>query len=378
MDVVSYMRPNTPHLVLGIENSMMLGRHFYCASTIADSCYGLVHTSTLGGFVTNQHHHRYIITFFRRILSMWIDHYMNGSEICMFTLRLHVQYTHNFIAGTVFKMAHVPDIMTHQGLCDFMLLGNIIEFTPVLIHRKDTKNEDSQIEKEEDVARWKYRHFIKWFRSKYVILVGDLPCDTWQVFGRSLSHFAATIFKYKDCWLEHHKDMIPPQDVSSHLGDDWRQFVPLFLESLGTKPHVLCWTGPEIRVRPREEFCRSLLDEGSGKRPADNQGMLNFQSKSPDTHTTIQVKGPRDHRRKLVLKCRQPSYSILHVFISIFLFTDYLCLLVDSSSSTQSHVASLLDPNSTSQSTHPASSPHNFNSSTLSYLIFGEELALSS
>jgi hypothetical protein len=68
------MRPNTPHYVLGVENTITFGRHFYATSTISDTCYGIIHTFMLNALVTNQKHDG-TRTFLRRMMGMWYDHF---------------------------------------------------------------------------------------------------------------------------------------------------------------------------------------------------------------------------------------------------------------------------------------------------------------
>jgi hypothetical protein len=278
IDTLSYMRPNTPHFVLGIENSMMLGRHFYSASTIADSCFGLVHASTIGGFVTNQHHHN-TMTFLRRILTMWVDHYMNGHETCKSISNINFKEYPSFSIGTAFKMAHIPDITTHQGLCDVMILGNIIEFTPMLLSKSDKKVPNPQITEEEDVARWKYRRFIKWFQSKYMVLIGKSPCNAWKVFDQSFAHFAATVSNYKYKWLKDNRNMCHPKNILEFLRQDWPHLVSLVSELQAAGTPTLGWTGPQITVTRRNESGHSAPAGKSVhtcKRGGDVSGMSNI------------------------------------------------------------------------------------------------------
>src|SRR6202035_1594711 len=72
------MRPNTPHYVLGVENSIVLGRHFYSTAAISDSYLGIIHSSILGLRITNQRHSE-SVTFLRRLMTMWADHFCAGS-----------------------------------------------------------------------------------------------------------------------------------------------------------------------------------------------------------------------------------------------------------------------------------------------------------
>jgi hypothetical protein len=66
----------------------MLGRHFYSASTIFDSCVGIVHSTILGDNITNQEHPR-AKTFLRRLMFMWADHFQ-GSAAGMFRIQFKI------------------------------------------------------------------------------------------------------------------------------------------------------------------------------------------------------------------------------------------------------------------------------------------------
>jgi hypothetical protein len=50
------MPPGVLHWVLGTSNSICVGRHFYSMSTIRLSVIAIVHSSLLGGAVTNEDH----------------------------------------------------------------------------------------------------------------------------------------------------------------------------------------------------------------------------------------------------------------------------------------------------------------------------------
>lgn len=73
------MRPNTPHYVLGIEDTIIHGRHFYSSSTISDTCFAIVHTFVMNHSLTNQSHD-HTRTYIRRLLTMWIKHYMDDNQ----------------------------------------------------------------------------------------------------------------------------------------------------------------------------------------------------------------------------------------------------------------------------------------------------------
>lgn len=50
------MRPNTPHMVFTIEDSIVHGSHFYCTSTLTDTFAGIVHCLIAENVVTNTSH----------------------------------------------------------------------------------------------------------------------------------------------------------------------------------------------------------------------------------------------------------------------------------------------------------------------------------
>jgi len=74
------MRPNTPHYVLGVDHAITFGRHFYATSTIADTCYGIIHSFMINKRVTNQAHDS-TRTFLRRLMGMWVAEFMRGDVI---------------------------------------------------------------------------------------------------------------------------------------------------------------------------------------------------------------------------------------------------------------------------------------------------------
>lgn len=47
------MRPNTPHIVYTMDASICLGGHFYAASTLRDTCFGIFQTFVSGNSITN-------------------------------------------------------------------------------------------------------------------------------------------------------------------------------------------------------------------------------------------------------------------------------------------------------------------------------------
>lgn len=68
------MRPCTPHFVLGIDNSIVLGRHYYATATIRRSCFGIVHTFVMGAGITNTSHDEDASSLWRQLMAMWYRH----------------------------------------------------------------------------------------------------------------------------------------------------------------------------------------------------------------------------------------------------------------------------------------------------------------
>src|SRR5208283_2600170 len=77
----SYMRPLTPHYALGVEPSIVHGRHFYATSCITDTCAGIIHSFVMSYQVTNQAQTR-TRTLLRRLLTMWMNHYTEDQVQC--------------------------------------------------------------------------------------------------------------------------------------------------------------------------------------------------------------------------------------------------------------------------------------------------------
>jgi hypothetical protein len=74
------MQPNTPHYVWNISPSVMIGTHFLCTASILDTCHEIVHSCIYGLAVTNYIHYD-TRTLLRRLLTVWILHYIDGPEL---------------------------------------------------------------------------------------------------------------------------------------------------------------------------------------------------------------------------------------------------------------------------------------------------------
>lgn len=71
------MRPNTPHMVFTIEDSICRGSHFYATSTLTDTFAGIVHCLIADNVVTNTSH------FSSRALLLRMIHYFHEEFVVL-------------------------------------------------------------------------------------------------------------------------------------------------------------------------------------------------------------------------------------------------------------------------------------------------------
>ena len=128
------MRPNTPHFIITMSPSICFGSHFYCSSTLRDSCFGIYHCFVRGKHVTDREHpehHRLLL-----YLLAFICKTMEGDED-------YVQ-----LCKSRQSIPHLPDIGCLEGLNDLFCLINLVEFGSIifrehysgLLSKEDTKS----------------------------------------------------------------------------------------------------------------------------------------------------------------------------------------------------------------------------------------------
>jgi len=67
------MRPNTPHAVFTPEDAICHGGHYYAASTMSDTFYGIVHSFVVDKLIANIQHQNS-----RRMIRKIIDLYYSA------------------------------------------------------------------------------------------------------------------------------------------------------------------------------------------------------------------------------------------------------------------------------------------------------------
>ena len=71
---LSYMRPNTPHMVVTVDSAICHGGHFYATSTLVETNYGFFNSFLGSTLITNTQHTsdaqlmlRRMIAYFRQV-----------------------------------------------------------------------------------------------------------------------------------------------------------------------------------------------------------------------------------------------------------------------------------------------------------------------
>jgi hypothetical protein len=252
------MRPNTQHYVLGVDNAIVLGRHFYSTSAIFDSCLGIIHSSILGMLITNQEH-EWTRTFLRRLMAMWLDHFKEKSD---FSERLNVdqyQLANASILASPLKLAHLPDVATPTGFLDVVMVGTVLELSRALSRIYYGRAVDFLLIEEENVARWRYRQLITWFVQTYWITVGGTIVSPWYVVQRFLIEFASSLCAYKTIWdrSDTHQGLSADQlleTIKRHLESDWPTLLPRFRQLLVSPTNQFRWTGPQLEIFRRDQL----------------------------------------------------------------------------------------------------------------------------
>jgi hypothetical protein len=243
------MRPNTPHYVLTIKNSITIGRHMYPSSTIRHSIMGIVHTFILNYSVTNTIHHD-LNTVLRRMAARWTLHYDD-------------------VPDPKCQSLHIPDLSTSDGLMDFMAMCNFLECSLVLdrgsygkagLHWQD-KNELAMV-------RLRCRQLQTRFCITWKTLINRKPVHGHAIFSRSLVEFAAAIVVYK-----REMEPRPTRDnagcsaevvegkMTSLFEGNYPELLPCFHRLVREGVVSLEWTGPPIKMSRRDAKSQSKTRE---------------------------------------------------------------------------------------------------------------------
>jgi hypothetical protein len=234
------MRPSTPHYVVTVADSIVIGRHFFATSTMVPTLLGIAHTFILGNGVTNVVHDS-LHTLLRRMMGMWLLRYnMDGS--------------------ITNDDGHFPNLQTMDGMLAFASLGNLIELGYVMDHRTYRKDPTANADHGEMIAsrRW-YRTIQKIIATIYVVYIEGRKTNVMSVFRRSLVEFAAGLVTYKR--NEHSKcpkvKGFSPERlqamVEQYFEANYPELLQVFERLILKKQKHLYWTGPQISVKLRSK-----------------------------------------------------------------------------------------------------------------------------
>src|SRR5262245_36360460 len=114
------MQPCTPHAVITTDSAICIGGHFYAASTLRLSCYGIFQSFNASSVVTNTEHVQTSRYLLQRIMVM-----IEGLYQDLFTGDHRNMQT---------ELPHMPDVTTGKGLADLWCFANLMEFGNALHH----------------------------------------------------------------------------------------------------------------------------------------------------------------------------------------------------------------------------------------------------
>jgi hypothetical protein len=230
------MKPNTFHYVVTLENSITIGRHFYCTSNILQSVIGIIHVFLMGNGVTNVIHQDALQSVLRRLMGMWCMRYGESSY--------------------AFDDHHTPDVSTPIGLQDFMALGNMMELGRVLDRRTYTEKGINKKEGAEMIAsRLWYRGFQTTYACKYRTSVGGRPTNPASIFKRSLVEFAASVVTYKrELDTDDDQRFFPvalEKEMKKFFRINYPELVVCYEKLVSDGHKYLSWSGDIIHITPR-------------------------------------------------------------------------------------------------------------------------------
>jgi hypothetical protein len=229
-----YMRPNTPHYVLTAQDAIIYGHHFFSASTVQSTTFGIIHCFIHKYGVTNTSHDN-IYTFLRRLMVMWQDYYRDPA----FDPSQH---------------PHIPNVMTHNGLLDLAAIGNLVEISPMIDRRCYKTTGVHHLEwSEMGHARWAYQMLQSNVCRHFSFKVGSKLVYPLLFFQRSLVEFAAAIVTYmEDVNPSAKSEICTPTRLKEKMVKFFQSNYPELLWKLrhliDNRFEHLVWNGPKITI----------------------------------------------------------------------------------------------------------------------------------
>jgi hypothetical protein len=207
----------------------------FSSSASQSSVFGYIHTFILGQHMTNKVHEPLI--FFRRLMAMWLMRYKEDP---------HIDQTSH---------AHVPNVLSSDGLKDIIAVGNLLDLAGIIDHRAYLANGIPAKDRlEVGTCRSMYRQLQSVICRNFVIRVAGKPILPLLVFRRSLVEFAAAVVVYKENAEARFPNLATysaarvKEKTLEHFRSNHPDLLPRLQDLIKNQFQYLYWTGPEISI----------------------------------------------------------------------------------------------------------------------------------
>jgi hypothetical protein len=206
-------------------------------------------------------------------------------------------------AATKFHDAHIPNIAEQKGFLDVVMVGTLIELADIINRWSYTKTNPPAVIEEQNAARAKYRRFLVWYASTYILLLDETLVGAWYVAHRMLVEVAAAIAIYK---RETTKITVGVAKCTTgsvklavvrFLQRDWPELLPKFEQLLEQRKPQLYWTGPSLNIRRRSNAPVPAIV----KEWLDYPAQPIYLAKDANKGTDVEMDGPTDPTAATIL-----------------------------------------------------------------------------
>ncbi|KAL0057143.1 hypothetical protein AAF712_016230 [Marasmius tenuissimus] len=168
------MRPCTLHYVVTLAPSVCHGSHFYTATTMTDTLFGILHLFLHRNHATNQEDVEHRVTLARMICT-WADLLVNSD------------YFPGPNCPGSGPWADLPDLTTVTGIFNFLSLYNVVQFGSLLwTERYERQKLDARLVALYKDARLAGDAILNWLDHSIYIKCTTVENDEWKVHGNSI------------------------------------------------------------------------------------------------------------------------------------------------------------------------------------------------
>ncbi|KAJ7101106.1 hypothetical protein C8R44DRAFT_888068 [Mycena epipterygia] len=176
------MQPGTPHLVIGVEPTIIQGGHFLDLSSVRMTIYTILHFFVLEQILTNTSHYALRETLVR-VQLVWLD------SIDPHDKPLREEF-----------LEYCPDIGTAKGLIDVLGLTCMNVLGLALDARTFTTETIPPLEQLQlKEARNTFKNWQAWYANKYIVRLSDGKIADFDkdVCSTFIYHLAVTMYRYR-------------------------------------------------------------------------------------------------------------------------------------------------------------------------------------